>query len=139
MRDLALPVLVLAALAAGCKKDKPATAPAAAAPTASKVAAAPASPAAAATPGSAADACVQLGDVVKQKVPASHAADTSEIVECMVDLCHSDKWSADVISCLEGSPFDATACQSKLSADQFKHLDTSIKAEFGNDGPGQPL
>ena len=132
MRDLALPVVVLAALAAGCKKDKPATAPtASAAPAASKVAAAPAP--------DKADACTQLGDAVKQKVPASHAADTKEIVECMVDLCHSDKWSADVITCIEGSPFDATQCQSKLSADQFKHLDTSIKAEFGNDGPGQPL
>jgi hypothetical protein len=134
-------VLVLAALAAGCNKDKAAAAPAAdktaAAPAAAKVAAAPA-PAATPASGSAADACVQLGDVVKQKVPASHAADTSEIVECMVDLCHSDKWSADVITCIEGSPFDATQCQSKLSADQFKHLDTSIKAEFGSDGGGAP-
>ena len=135
MRELALPLAVLAALAAGCKKDKPAAAPTAsaapAAPAASKVAASPAP--------DKADACVQLGDVVKQKVPASHAADTKAIVECMVDLCHSDKWSADVIACIEGSPFDATQCQSKLSADQFKNLDTSIKAEFGNDGPGQPL
>ena len=135
MRELALPVVVLAALAAGCKKDKPtidsAGAKTAAAPAASKAVAAPAP--------DKADACVQLGDMVKQKVPASHAADTSEIVECMVDLCHSDKWSADEITCIEGSPFDATQCQSKLSADQFKHLDTSIKAEFGNDGPGQPL
>lgn len=133
MRDLALPVLVLAALAAGCKKNKPATAATApAAPAASKVVAAPAS-------GSASGACEQLGQVVKDHVPASHAADTSEIVECMVDLCHSDKWSADVITCIEGSPFDATQCQSKLSTDQFKHLDTSIKAEFGSDGASAPL
>lgn len=145
MRNLLLCVAVLGVVATGCDKKAKAGASGAASTSAAPAAKAVTPPAgdqatapAAGTAAPAAKAdgpCEQLGTAVKAKVPASHAADTDAIVECMVDLCHADKWSTDIITCISGTPFDAKACQAKLSDDQFKHLDTAIQAEFGSDGP----
>lgn len=58
------------------------------------------------------------------------------MVTAMVKVCEDDKWSADMLKCMDDSKDEASAkkCDEKLTPDQKKHLDEAMGAAMGMGG-----
>jgi len=73
------------------------------------------------------------GDKVTPEMKKMAEEMKTTMSSAMVKVCTDDKWSADMLKCMDDAKDESTAkkCDEKLTPDQKKHLDEAMASAMG--------